>query len=237
MVDPQTVASVEASRGWGRLNRSQTELIFTIILALAAVGTAWAAFQSAKWSGLQAISFAEAAAARTESAKKADEADNLRALDVISFAEWLAAVNQETGADPAAYTSVWAPEEGTASAFYYERFRDEFRSAFDAWLALRPLSNPDAPSTPFVMPEYQLASQAEAAVLVAVAEQRALDALENNQRSDNYVLLGVLFAMVLFFVALGGKTEGSKSRIVLLVLSVVTLLGCLAVMATFPVRI
>jgi hypothetical protein len=87
------------------------------------------------------------------------------------------------------------------------------------------------------MPEYQLASQAEAAVLVAVAEQRALDALENNQRSDNYVLLGVLFAMVLFFVALGGKTEGSKSRIVLLVLSVVTLLGCLAVMATFPVRI
>jgi len=237
VVDAQTLTSVESKGGWGRLTRSQTELIFTIILAMAAVGTAWAAFQSAKWSGLQAISFAEASVARTESAKMANEANNLRSLDVIAFSEWLAAVNQETGADPAAYTEMWTPQEGTASAFYYTRFRDEFKTAFDAWLALRPLNDPDAPSTPFVMPEYQLAAQTEAAELVAVAEQKAADALENNQRSDNYVLLGVLFAMVLFFVALGGKTEGGTSRLVLLVLSGITLVACLGVMATFPVRV
>lgn len=229
--------TADTPAGRGRLSRTQTELIFTIILALAAVGTAWAAFQSAKWSGLQAISFANASVARTESTKLINEAQTLLTVDLISFTEWLDAVNQETGADPEAYPEGWQRVEGTASAFYYDRLRSEFRVALDAWLEKRPLTDPAAPSTPFVMDEYVLAAETEADNLVAEAERHAAEALASNQRSDNYVLLGVLFAMVLFFVALGGKTEGVKSRLILLVLGVVTLLACLLVMATFPVRV
>jgi hypothetical protein len=46
--------------------------------------------------------------------------------------------------------------------FYRTRFRDEFEPAFDAWIALDPLENPDAPPSPLGMPEYQLADDATA---------------------------------------------------------------------------
>ena len=41
--------------------------------------------------------------------------------------------------------------------FYFKRFREEFRPAVDAWVATRPLKNPNAPLTPFAMPQYKLA--------------------------------------------------------------------------------
>ena len=46
--------------------------------------------------------------------------------------------------------------------FYFKRFRAEFRPAVDAWVATRPLKNPNAPLTPFAMPQYKLAARAEA---------------------------------------------------------------------------
>jgi hypothetical protein len=44
----------------------RVELTATVLLAMAALVTAWSAYQSAKWSGVQAASTAAASAARTE---------------------------------------------------------------------------------------------------------------------------------------------------------------------------
>ncbi len=45
------------------------EAVAAVVLALAVVFIAWAAFQAGKWSGEQSIKFSEAGAARTESTR------------------------------------------------------------------------------------------------------------------------------------------------------------------------
>lgn len=120
-------------------------------MAFAAVGTAWAGFQSAKWSGVQANSYAQAAATRTESNRTSTEAGQERIVDVISFTTWLNALNQEIIADPSTRPSDgYEPQEDTISGFLFDRFRDEFRPAVNAWLDTRPLVDPGAPATPFL---------------------------------------------------------------------------------------
>ena len=56
--------------------------------------------------------------------------------------------------------------------FYVRRFRPEFHTAYEAWLATRPLSNAEAPPTPFAMDEYQVAAKEEAERLDAEAARR-----------------------------------------------------------------
>ena len=46
--------------------------------------------------------------------------------------------------------------------FYENRFRPEFAVAFEAWLATDPRNNPDAPKSPFAMPEYTVSLAEEA---------------------------------------------------------------------------
>jgi hypothetical protein len=58
------------------------ELLEAVLLAIAAVLTAWAGFQSTKWSGVQADSYSRAGAARTESVRASTTAGQLTAIDV-----------------------------------------------------------------------------------------------------------------------------------------------------------
>ncbi|TDI57484.1 MAG: hypothetical protein E2O96_00185, partial [Acidobacteria bacterium] len=76
----------------------RVELIATILMALAAIFTAWAAFQSAKWSGEQATSFSRAGAARTESTRFDTRAGQQAGIDVAIFTSWLDAINAEVRA-------------------------------------------------------------------------------------------------------------------------------------------
>ncbi len=215
------------------------ELVLTVLMAVAATLTAWAGFQSTKWSGEQADAYASAGADRTESTEFHTEAGQARIVDVIVYNQWLAALNEEIAADPSARPDGqgYQPREGTLSAFLYQRFRAEFRPAFDAWLATRPLVNPQAPATPFVMPEYQLSAQAQAQRLGVLADQKAAQARRANQISDNYVLVAVFFALVLFFAGVAGRTRGHRSQVLLSGMGVITLLAALVALATFPIEI
>ena len=91
---------------------------------------------------------------------------------------------------------VRAPTRPSSTTFYETRFRAEFKPAFDAWLATKPLTNQNAPLTPFVMPQYKLAAEAEAERLDAEAEVSAAQVRRNIQRASNYVLGVVLFSVV-----------------------------------------
>ncbi len=224
------VSPDDAARGAIRI-----ELVATVFLAIATVLTAWSAFQSAKWSGVQAINFSAANAVRTESARASDLANTQRAVDVDTFVAWVSAVAAERGVAPAGRP--YRPEEGTESGFLYDRFRDEFKPAVEAWLATRPLLDPAAPATPFQMPEYQLAADAEAERLVQESEDRRDNALAANQRSDNYVLLTVLFASVLLFAGVSTKLRGRRAQQVLLVTAGVLLMGAAVTLVTFPVEL
>jgi hypothetical protein len=213
------------------------DLLLALIMAAAAVCTAWAGFESTKWSGTQANSYAEASAARIEADKSSTRAGQERLADVVTFTQWLSALNEEIIANPSARPGEdYRPPEGTISAFIYQRFRPEFQPAMDAWLDSQPFVDPSAPPTPFVLPEYVIAADEDAARLEAQADGFAKEAREANQLADNYVLTAVLFALVLFFAAIGDRTRGRRAQLLLFIFAAVGLLVTVGVLATFPVE-
>ena len=137
--------------------RRTVEIISAVLLSLATVLAAWSAFQSAKWSGVQATRFSQASALRMESVRASTAAGGQEQVHVTLFAQWV---------------NAYAAGNTRLATFYFERFRAEFKPAMDAWLATKPLSNPDAPSSPFAMPEYKRAKAGQANDLLASAEGR-----------------------------------------------------------------
>jgi hypothetical protein len=198
------------------------ELVATLVLSIAAVLTAWSAFQANKWGGEMSIQFSAANAARTFSVQAANEAATQTAIDVGVFVQYATAV---------------AAGDGELADFLEQRFRPEFVPAFDAWLATDPLVSSSAPATPFEMEEYALAASAESERLVAEADAASQAARDANQQGDNYVLLTVLFASVLFFAGVSTKTSRPLAQVGLTALAAVLLVGAGVVMATFPVLI
>jgi hypothetical protein len=74
---------------------------------------------------------------------------------------------------------------------------------------MSPPSNPKAPATPFALRSYQQADQSRAIHLESVATAQFEEATRANQRSDDYVLMTVIFAMVLFLGAVGTRLGSS----------------------------
>ena len=135
------------------------------------------------------------------------------------------------------WVDAYAQEQTELADFYFARFRPEFQPALDAWIATRPLKNPDAPLTPFAMPEYKLAARAEAEQLELEADAAAAEARTDVQRATNYVLCVVLFAAVLFFAGMSAKLRTRRIQIALLTFGLVLFLGAVAWIATFPVSV
>jgi hypothetical protein len=198
------------------------EIAATVLLAVAAVATAWSSYQAARWNGEQAKTASAVNKARLEAARASDLANAQTEVDVATFSQWVDA---------------YARKESVLADFYFKRFRKEFKPAVDAWLATTPLRNPDAPLTPFAMAEYRLAATAEAERLDQKAEDLAAQVRRNIQRSTNYVLGVVLFAVALFFAGMSTKLTGAGPRKALLLVGWVVFTGAAVWIATSPVSI
>ncbi len=198
------------------------ELAATVLLAIAAVATAWAAYQSARWHGQQARAQSASIAARVESTRTANVANRQTQIDVALFTQWVDA---------------YANDEAELAAFYRKRFRPEFQPAFGAWVATKPRTNPDAPLSPFAMPQYKLAATAQADRLEAQAGAASAEVGEFIQRADNYSLAVVLFAAALFFAGISTRLHTTGPRMAVLALGYVLLVGSMLWIATFPVSL
>jgi hypothetical protein len=115
------------------------------------------------------------------------------------------------------------------------RFREEFRPAVEAWIATRPLKNPQAPLTPFATPAYRLAARAESDRLEAKAAAEATVAGGNIQRATNYVLGVVLFSSALFFGGISSRIGNPRTRAVVLGLGCLVLLVGLTWIVSLPI--
>ncbi len=198
------------------------ELLSTVLLALATVATAWAAYQSRQWTGEQSQGYSHATATRIAENRSAALANRQVQIDVATFIQW---VDARAGGDTA------------LAAFYRSRFRDEFKPAFAAWLATKPFTNRAAPRTPFAMPAYRLRSSTEAEKLESAAAGDSDHAKSANESADNYMLAVVLFATSLFFAGISTKMESVGARAVLLGLGCVVFLGTLIWALTLPVHL
>jgi len=205
----------------GRADRlARLELIATVLLALATVATAWTSYQASRWNAEQAKAAARANALRISSTKSDARANAQTQVDVATFSSW---------------ADAYARHETVLADFYLRRFRGEFKPAVDAWIATRPLQNPQAPLTPFAMPQYRLAARDEAQRADAQAGAATAKALRDVQRSTNYILCAVLFAGALFFAGMSARLASTTMRRALLAFGVVVFLGTIVWLTTFPV--
>lgn len=198
------------------------EVASTVLLALAAVATAWSGYQATRWNGEQTKASSRTNAIRIDAARAQGLAQAQTQIDVATFTQWVDA---------------YARRETELADFYFKRFRKEFKPAVDAWLATRPLKNPDAPLTPFAMPEYRLASAAEAERLDSEAEASASTVRQNIQRASNYVLGVVLFAVSLFFAGMSTKLSDPRLQQITIALGCVVFLGTSIWIAASPVSV
>ncbi len=200
----------------------RVEVVSTVLLAVAAVATAWSGYQATRWNGEQAKASGHTNAVRIEAARAQGLAEAQTQIDVATFTQWVDA---------------YALHRTELADFYFKRFRKEFRPAVVAWLATRPLKNPNAPLTPFAMPQYKLASAADAKRLDAEAEISSATVLRNIQRASNYILGVVLFSVSLFFAGMSTKLSDARLRTITLALGCVVFFGAFIWIATSPVSI
>jgi hypothetical protein len=198
------------------------ELAATVLLATAAVATAWAAYQAARWRGEQARAQSGSIAARVESTRQANVANREGQIDVALFTQWVDA---------------YARDESELERFYRKRFRPEFQPAFQAWVATKPRKNPSAPLSPFAMPQYKLAASTQADRLEARAGAFSQRAGRLIQRADNYALAGVLFAVSLFFAGISTRLHSATPKLVVLGFGYALFLGSVIWIATLPVSV
>jgi hypothetical protein len=202
--------------------RDWQEGVATVLLVVAAVATSWSSYQATRWNGEQAAAAGRTNAIRIEASRADGLAEAQTEIDVATFIAWAEA--DVTG-------------DRELATFVMDRFRDEFRPAFDAWTATAPLTNPDAPPTPFAMDEYRLESRQQADELDARAEASAAEVRANIQRASNYVLTVVLYAVALFFAGMSTRVTAPRLRWVLTLAGCAVFLGTLGWIATFPVSI
>jgi hypothetical protein len=200
----------------------RVELVATTLLAVAAVATAWSGYQATRWNGEQAKASSRTNAIRIDAARAQGLAEAQKEVDVATFIQWVDA---------------YAHRENELTTFYSRRFREEFKPAFAAWLATRPLTNADAPLTPFVMPQYRVAAEEEADRLDAEAEASAALVRRDIQRSTNYVLGVVLFTVALFFASMSMRLTDTRLRAVAVGIGCIVFLGTLVWIASSPVSL
>jgi hypothetical protein len=196
------------------------EIVIVVILAVTALATAWSGYQASLWDGIQSSNYTQASGARTNAAQERTEANHFRIADLTVFENYIDGL---IGGDAA------------VADFYRQRFRDEFEVAYEAWLALDPLENPDAPASPLALPEYQLAADQAADDLEARADALFADGEDANGYSDVYTLTTLLFAVVLFLAAISERFEYVRARVTLLILAGIALAAGVAVALGQPI--
>jgi hypothetical protein len=191
------------------------ETVVIIVLSITAVLTAWCGFESSKWSGEMSIAFSQASSARIEAARQEGMANAARQADLSIWG---------------VYVQARAQGDAALATYVEKRFTPHFEVAYRAWIAER-----EPTLGPFRMKEYVPPGTTEAAAADQRADSRFADALRNNQRADNYTILTVVFALVLFFAAASTRLGRPRAQWILLGVAITFLVIAIVILATFPI--
>jgi hypothetical protein len=184
-----------------------------IILAVAAVATAWASFQASQWSGTESDAQSASAIARSDAGRAASEATGAQIVDSQMWLSWLNST---------------ANKQVERANFYEQRFSKPLAVAQKEWLSGVQLdANGDpvvVPSgTPMDLPSYVVPDQVKSNELAAQAEKELATADQAAGNSTKFVLLALMFALVLFFASIATKFAAPRIQAVLVLLSIILL--------------
>jgi hypothetical protein len=210
--DADAARSLEAlaERLAARFERTdRLELMGAIVLSIATILAAWSAYQATRWNGEAADRATEASALRVQATQATNVYTAQANIDLETFIGWL---------------ELHTTQGSTAADALRERFRDEFKPVFEAWLAQAPAG--ELPSgTPFEAATYTLASGTEVQTLSNEADAAADRARQAAHIGDDFVLMTVIMASVLFFAGLGTKFRVHRLRVAMLGIAAVLLVG------------
>jgi len=196
-------------------NHHRMEILAAMLLALIVVSTAWSAYQSTLWSGIQTFRLADSNRASRQAAALTLQQAQYSTIDVMTFIAYIDALHND---------------DQNLVKFYFERFRPEFKVAVQAWLETNPLENPSAPPHPFVMAEYKKTFAEGAEKQTDVAESKIEEAQQANQNSDNYALLTVVYASILFIGSITTRFSSKRLNLVCLVIGMAAFSATVAAM-------
>jgi hypothetical protein len=197
-----------------------SDWVLVILLAATSVLAAWSGYQAALWSGAQATAYSQAGTQRVESVRASTTGYQLQQVDIALFLHWL---------------NAFLTGNSQLAGVIEKRFSPRLAPAFAAWIATTPRTNPDAPSDPFHMPQYQVPELQSADALETEANDLFQQGQDANQISDRYVASTVLLAIVLFFVGIAPRIEWWPARVVLLAVAGLLFLFGLYQTATLPI--
>jgi hypothetical protein len=186
-----------ASDREGRERKKWGEPVAALLMALATLSTAWCSFQSAAWTRKSNGLMNEFNTLERRAGLLTMQGTQQATIHAAMFMQLLAAQQ--------------ARNEKLVN-FYVERFPPDVRHAYDAWLAQKPLENPNADPHPFVPNLYELRGTREAADATAKAAASQQEARKAGNVSGQYLANTVLFATVLFFASASGKFEQQRVR-------------------------
>lgn len=195
------------------------EYLEVAVLAVVAIATAWSGYQAAKWDGQQAYLYAVASHQRVQEDSAATLGGQQKLLDVSTFNTWIQA--RVAGDDRLA-------------ALLEKRFSPEYKVAFDAWLRQHPFTNANAPPGPSFMPQYHNAESAKAEAYDEQATETFDHGTESRETADKYIRQTVLFATVLFLIAMGQRFKYRGVRVAALITAAALMTFALVGVVTLP---
>jgi heme/copper-type cytochrome/quinol oxidase subunit 4 len=203
----------------GRRHEQVIEIVEAVLLAIVAILTAWSGYQSAKWDGESAKLYAESSRTRAESVQLSLQSGQVLVYNAGTFNSWLQA---RVGGDT------------ELAALLVRRMTPEYRTAFFAWLKTNPLHNPNAPPGPRYMPEFKDPLAAKATTLSDQATEEFNSAVNDRSTGEHFVRLTVVFAAILFLIAVGQRFKVRNVRVAVLGVAGAFLLYGIVVLASYP---
>jgi hypothetical protein len=190
-------ASKGVDDGGSRRWEDAVEVVEVLLLAVVTIATAWSGYQAAQWNAQQALFYGQASRDRFEADAASTLGGQSLVADAATFTAWLEA---------------HAAGDQELASLFIRRFTPEYRIAFDAWLETDPFDNPQAPPGPGHMPEYHNPQMEQAARLNAGASTLFDEGTEARETANLYVRDTVLFASVLFLVAIAQRFKVRNVR-------------------------
>ena len=175
------------------------EPVTALIMALAALGTAWSSYESAAWTRRSQRLMNEFNSLERRAGVLTVQGTQTATIHVALFTEALAA--QQAG-------------RTDLVNFLVQRFPPELRKAYDAWIKQKPFENPSADPHPFVPKLYEMRSAREVEETNKQAATRIENARAAGTISGQYLANTVLFATVLVFANAAIKFQERRVRIV-----------------------
>jgi hypothetical protein len=173
-----------------------TTLVASALLAATTVASAWCAFQSSVWHGVERGNLAVWSAAQFTASRRVTALNRDVAVDVGTFTSYVAADLRG---------------DRKVALFLRAHARHELRPALEGWI--RDLETTGvAEPLPFGRPEYRPAAEVEVEELDASVLSNLKLANQANHTAELFVLHTVLFALALFFLGSMGQANRTGVR-------------------------